>query len=130
LNANASHSGIWVGGNNPPLDWPNPGAGTKPSGNDRFIAAAEDAWDTHEFDHYDYWMGMHRSQGGNYWGNVLLNDPNVKTKLGQWMCAEQMVKLNNPVFSLNGEHAIWLDGQKISHRPQSQLDLAAKLYAQ
>ena len=30
-----------MGGNNPPLAWPNPQAGVKPAGNDRFIAAAE-----------------------------------------------------------------------------------------
>jgi hypothetical protein len=40
--SNAQHSGIWTGGYNPPLSWPNPGAGTKPQGNDRFSAAAED----------------------------------------------------------------------------------------
>ncbi len=30
-----------MGGYNPPLDWPNPQAGIKPAGNDRFSAAAE-----------------------------------------------------------------------------------------
>ena len=31
------------------------------------------------------------------------------------MCVEQMVKLNTPVTSSNGEHAIWVDGAKVSH---------------
>ena len=35
------HTGIWMGGNNPSLSWPNPQAGIKPVGNDRFIAGAE-----------------------------------------------------------------------------------------
>jgi len=34
------------------------------------------------------------------------------------MCVEQMVKLNNPVTALNGEHAIWLNGMKVSHLGQ------------
>ena len=36
--------------------------------------------------------------------------PAVSVSGGQWMCVEQMVKLNNPVSSANGEHAIWLNG--------------------
>src|SRR5439155_13740124 len=113
-----SHNGIWAGGYNPPLDWPNPQAGTKPAGNDRFSAAAEQNSSTTRFDHYDYWMDMHQSLDNNYWGNVLLNKPSVVGKTAQWMCVEQMIKLNNPVTASNGEQAIWLDGVKISHLGQ------------
>jgi hypothetical protein len=75
---NYQHSGIWMGGYNPPLAWPNPQAGTKPAGNDRFSASAEqNDWN---FDHYDYWMGMHLSNDGNYWGDHLLNDPSVQAR--------------------------------------------------
>ena len=113
-----THTGIWIGGHNPPLSSPNPQAGIKPAGNDRFIAAAEHNTETSRFDHYDYWMDMHQSADGNYWGNLLLNNPNVQARLGQWMCVEHMVKLNNPTTSFNGEHAIWLDGTKVSHLGQ------------
>lgn len=109
------HEGIWVGGYNPPLAWPNPRAGVKPVGNDRFSAAAEQSHLTSRFDHYDYWMNMRAAPDGSYWGNTLLNNPNVLGKRGQWMCVEHMVKLNNPVTASNGEHAIWLDGVKVSH---------------
>jgi hypothetical protein len=34
------------------------------------------------------------------------------------MCVEHMVKLNNPTTASNGEHAIWLDGVKVSHLGQ------------
>jgi hypothetical protein len=112
------HEGIWMGGHNPPISWPDPQAGLKPAGNDRFSAAAEQSDDRTHFDHYDYWMNMRISGDGKYWGNTLLNNPNVKAKTGQWMCVEQMVKLNNPVTSFNGEHAIWLDGVKVSHLGQ------------
>ena len=110
-----SHNGIWIGGRNPSVNWPDPKAGTRPVGNDRFSAAAEQANTTSQFDHYDYWMNMHLSNDGSYWGNRLLNDPSVTGRTGQWMCVEHMVKLNNPVSESNGEHAIWLDGVKISH---------------
>ena len=109
------HHGIWTGGYNPPLAWPNPRAGLKPAGNDLFSAAAEQDGATLRMDHYDYWMDMHLSNDGNYWGNLLLNNPNVLGKAGQWMCVEQMVKLNNPVSASNGEHAIWVDGVQVSH---------------
>jgi hypothetical protein len=113
---NYQHSGIWMGGYNPALAWPNPQAGTKPTGSDRFSAAAEqNDWD---FDHYNYWMGMHQSNDGNYWGDHLLNEPNVQAAGDQWMCVEQMVKLNTPVTASNGEHAIWINGVKVSHLGQ------------
>lgn len=112
------HTGIWVGGYNPPLRWPNPQAGLKPVGNDRFSAAAEQNNVTYRFDHYNYWMNMHVSNDGRYWGNFLLNNPAVQANAGRWTCVEQMVKLNNPVTSANGEHAIWLDGVKVSHLGQ------------
>jgi chitodextrinase len=117
-NNDYSHNGMWMGGNNPPLSWPNPQAGTRPTGSDRFIASAEQNTQTNRFDHYDYWMGMRQSSDGNYWGNLLLNNPNVQADAGQWTCVEQMVKLNNPVSASNGEHAIWLNGVKVSHLGQ------------
>jgi hypothetical protein len=114
---NYQHTGIWMGGYNPPAGWPNPQAGTRPSGNDRFSAAAEQNG-LNRFDHYNYWMGMHQSNDGMYWGNHLLNDPDVQAAGGQWMCVEQMVKLNAPVTASNGEHAIWINGVKVSHLGQ------------
>jgi hypothetical protein len=107
-----------MGGYNPPLGWPNPQAGVKPTGSDRFIAAAEQNTMTNRFDHYAYWMGMRPGGDGSHWGNLLLNDPNVQAPADRWVCVEQMVKLNNPVSSANGEHAIWLDGVKVSHLGQ------------
>jgi hypothetical protein len=112
------HTGIWMGGYNPSLAWPNPQAGTKPAGSDRFIAAAEQNTLTNRFDHYNYWMNMRPSSDGMFWGNHLLNNEGVQAKTGQWMCVEQMVKLNNPVSASNGEHAIWMDDVKVSHLGQ------------
>jgi hypothetical protein len=110
-----SHNGAWVGGHNPPVAFPDPQAGIKPVGNDRFSASAEQNSVNSRFDHYDYWMNMHQSLDTKFWGNVLLNSPSVIGRTAQWMCVEHMVKLNNPVTAFNGEHAIWLDGVKVSH---------------
>jgi hypothetical protein len=109
------HEGIWVGGRNPVTNWPDPQAGIKPAGNDRFMASAEQSDDSSHFDHYDYWMDMRVHGDGKYWGNMLLMDPDVKVPRGQWTCIEHMVKLNNPVSASNGEHAIWINGVKVSH---------------
>jgi hypothetical protein len=109
------HTGVWMGGYNPAISWPNPQAGSKPAGNDRFIAAAEQNTQTNRFDHYNYWMNMRPSSDGRYWGNLLLNNASVQATAGGWTCVEQMVKLNNPVSDSNGEHAIWLNGVKVSH---------------
>ena len=112
---NYHHTGIWMGGYNPPLNYPNPQAGNKPAGNDRFSGSAEPSNSTFRFDHYDYWMDMHQSADGFYWGNLLLNNPSLHVNAGQWMCVEQMIKLNNPVTASNGEHQIWVDGVSVSH---------------
>lgn len=110
-----THAGVWMGGHNPPLMWPNPQAGVKPAGHDRFSAAAEQSASTSRFDHYDYWMNMRPYAASQYWGNTLLNHPNVSVATDRWACVEHMVKLNQPTSSPNGEHAIWLDGVKVSH---------------
>jgi hypothetical protein len=60
-------------------------------------------------------MDMRPDAGGAYWGDLLLNNPSVQAPRNQWVCVEHMVKLNNPVSSSNGEHAIWLNGVKVSH---------------
>jgi hypothetical protein len=112
------HSGIWMGGNNPVSAWPDPGAGARPSGSDKFIASAEQNTVTYRFDHYNYYYNMHADGGGTYWGNFLLNNPAIQAGANQWVCVEHMVKMNNPVSANNGEHAVWLNGTKISHLGQ------------
>jgi hypothetical protein len=56
---------------------------------------------------------MRKASDGQYWGNTLLNNPSVTVPANQWVCVEHMVKLNDPAVS-NGEHAIWLNGTKVS----------------
>src|SRR5207248_9739359 len=47
------HSGIQVGGYNPPSAWPDPHAGEKPAGNDSFLAGAGQLYNLCSFDCYD-----------------------------------------------------------------------------
>jgi hypothetical protein len=115
---NYHHAGMWIGGSNPMSAWPDPIAGSKPNGDDRFIAAGEENNLTHAYEHYNYWMGMHPDGVGSYWGNFLLNNPAVQANPGQWVCLEQMVKMNSPTSAWNGEHALWINGVKVSHLGQ------------
>jgi hypothetical protein len=106
------HSGLWFGGYNPPLSYPDPHAGVKPTGSDRFSIGLEP--DT-EFtgvpmDFYAYWMGMHSWKSdptgavGDYWGNTLLHDAEFRMQSNTWICYEVHLKLNpNPA---NGSGAI------------------------
>lgn len=116
------HTGGRLGGYNPPTNWPQGGAGIKPTGSDRFSIAAEPNGDfpyttdgSPRFDFYIYWMNMRNSSDGKYWGNDFINDPNIMTVFDKWVCVEVMVKLNNPLSSYNGELAMWIDGKKIIH---------------
>jgi hypothetical protein len=109
------HTGTWLGGYNPPLTYPNPQAGVRPDGDDRFsIGPESDSANSDRWMSYTYWKGM-RISGGTYWGNVLLNEAAQNMARNRWYCVEAMVKLNNPVSDYNGELAIWMDGQKILH---------------
>jgi hypothetical protein len=109
------HDGVEMGGYNPPSSWPIGGAGSRPTGTNLFSASAEQTDDTTRFDHYDYWVKMRPDGKGDYWGNTLLNDPAVTVAPAQWTCIEHMVKLNDSPTSSNGEHAIWINGIKVSH---------------
>jgi hypothetical protein len=108
------HTGGYLGGYNPPTNWPQGGAGIRPSGNDRFSSVAEPVTSDGRFDFYTYWMHMRGASDG-FWGNDFIQDPNLKITRDQWMCVEIMIKLNNPVSSFNGEMALWVNGQKVSH---------------
>jgi hypothetical protein len=112
------HSGGWLGGFNPPTNWPQGGAGTRPTGSDRFSIGPEPSDPARRFDLYTYWMDMRPSPDGNYWGNTLVHDPSLVAKPDRWMCVEVMVKMNNPPTENNGELALWIDGNAIVHLRQ------------
>lgn len=109
-----THSSGWFGGYAPPSDWPQPHAGIRPNGTERFSIAAEPVNDSDQLDFYTYWMGMRGGPSGD-WGNWLINDPSLVIQRDRWTCIEIMAKLNQPVAASNGELALWMDGKLVSH---------------
>jgi hypothetical protein len=108
------HAGGQIGGFNPPTDWPQGGAGDKPTGSDRFSIGVEPGANL-RLDLYTYWMNMRPSPTGEYWGNTFIQDPRVVVTPDRWTCIEVMVKMNNPVSGSSGELALWVDGAQIIH---------------
>jgi hypothetical protein len=109
------HAGGWIGGYNPPTDWPQGGANEKPTGSDRFSIGPEPVNSALRFDMYTYWMNMRSSPTGDYWGNTFVQNPGVAVQTNRWMCVEVMVKMNTPASANNGELALWIDGTQIIH---------------
>ena len=103
------HHFVWLGGYNPSTPWPQGGAGVRPDGDERFTSGIEPSGGG-RWDFYTYWMGMHASPGGNFFGNDFNPDPPVPVVEGDWTCVEFMIKLNEPVTASNGEQAFWIDG--------------------
>jgi hypothetical protein len=98
------HSGMWIGGYNPAEPYPNPQAGLKPNGDDRFSVAVEPVWNVGmpgtRFDFYDYWMAMHSwmavptNDGTSYYGNSMIHANAFTLDEGTWVCLELHVRVN------------------------------------
>jgi len=110
--APVGHFGAAIGGYNPPTVWPQGGAGSRPTGKDRFTTGVESYGDKWAWDFYTYWQGMHAHGDGKYWGTTfLVYGPKPPVEKGKWICVETMVKMNNPITSSNGLQAFWIDGR-------------------
>jgi hypothetical protein len=113
------HTGVWLSGYNPPLDWPSPQAGLRPSGDDRFSVSVEPmgagSSPGPRLDFYNYWMKMHSwmdqpSGDGAYWGNTLVHQSGFRVTNDAWMCIEIHVKLNpSPSSAAGAELTVWKD---------------------
>ncbi len=113
------HSGIRLGGNNPPSTKnPTSPAGVKPNGSDFFYLGAEPTQEkvtASTFDFFNYWPEMRTTSffPGKYYGNSFINNPNVTIALDQWNCIEVRLKLNSPTAS-DGEISMWINGVLVS----------------
>jgi hypothetical protein len=117
------HSGGWIGGYNPATDWPQGGAGLRPTGYDLFSVGPEPVNSALRFDLYTYWMGMSGDGNGNYWGNHFIKNDGIALPADRWVAVEVMLKMNSPVTATNGELAAWLDGRKVLDlKPGATLD--------
>jgi hypothetical protein len=119
-NAPWHHTGVWIGGYNPPSRWPSPQAGLKPDGDDRFHVSFEpmEQGPAPRMDFYNYWMKMHSwmdqpSGDTAYYGNSLVHEPTLTAK-DTWQCFEIHVKLNpSPASGAGAELGLWVDDQSI-----------------
>lgn len=119
------HTGVWIGGYNPPANWPSPMAGLKPNGDDRFSVSYEpmgaDGSPNPRMDFYNYWMQMHSWMPvpmGNtaYYGNTLVHKNSAALPDDTWMCIEIHVKLNpNPANGAGAELDLWVNGNTVAH---------------
>jgi len=110
------HSGLWFGGYNPALTYPDPRAGLKPAGNDLFSVGLEPAttFTNVPMEFYNYWMGMHSWQTdptgapGDYYGNTLLHDAEFRMQSDTWVCYEVHLKLNpDPTSGAGAVLQVW-----------------------
>jgi len=111
------HTGVWVGGYNPPSRWPDPRAGLRPSGDDRLSVSVEPVFDlggaAPRLDFYDYWATMHSwmaqpSGSTAYYGNTLVHQSAFTVDEGSWVCLEVHVQLNpDPASSRGAVLEVW-----------------------
>ena len=109
------HHFFHVGGYHPATPWPQGGAGQRPRGSERFSTGVEPFGNNWRWDYYSYWMEMRGSPPrGQTWGNSFIHDRAINVQRGKWTCAELMMKMND-VGQSNGEMALWIDSQLVSH---------------
>jgi hypothetical protein len=109
------HHFFHTGGYNPATPWAQGGAGERPVGNERFTTGVEPHGNNWRWDYYSYWMKMRGSPPrGQCWGNSFIHDSSLKVTRGRWQCLELMMKVND-VGQSNGEMALWIDGDLVSH---------------
>lgn len=109
------HFGTCVGGNNPSTRWPMVRAGEPTQGDTSFWVGIEPFGNRWQWDYYTYWCEMRGSPPrGQTWGNSFIHNDRLKVRRGEWTCLEIMVKMND-VGNSNGEMALWIDGQQVSH---------------
>ncbi|HEX9283918.1 MAG TPA: hypothetical protein VF882_09015 [Gemmatimonadales bacterium] len=120
------HTGVWFGGYNPPSLWPNPQAGTRPSGDDRVSFSIEPVWGIGApnvaLDFYNYWMTMHTcsSCGGAYWGNALISRNAFTAADNTWACLEIHAKLNtNTASDAGAVLEVWKNDALIQRFPET-----------
>ncbi len=119
------HTGVWIGGYAPPSAYPNPQAGLKPNGDDRFSVSIEPVYGVGmpnpRFDFYNYWMQMHSwmaqpSGTTAYYGNSLVHQNSFTANDDTWACLELHVKLNTDVTSSAGAVLeVWKDDVLVQH---------------
>src|SRR5262249_21098697 len=103
----------------PPTPWPKGGAGLKPDGDKKFTTELGPwgRWGKVPppgmLHFYSYWHEMKPDAHGDYWGKLYEEDNQEPIQPGRWYCLEFMLKANSKPELADGEHAFWVDGNKI-----------------
>lgn len=109
-----SHSGGWVGGQNPASNFLFSTCCNRPTGTNFFYSGALPL--NEQFDLYTDWMEMKISPDNvNYYGNSFIHNPKFALTRNQWHVVEVMLKMNNPTTGRNGELRAWLNGIEVIH---------------
>jgi hypothetical protein len=121
------HSGMWFGGYNPPMAFPQPMAGISPAGDDRFSLAIEPVFGNagaERFDFYAYWMRMHSympepfppNDGTAYYGNSMIHQDGFTLDEDSWVCLEVHVRLNtDPASGAGAVLDVWKNDVPVAH---------------
>jgi hypothetical protein len=103
------HSGVYMGGSNPPVEYPFPHAGTRPTGEDFFWLSLEPVGQglNAPLDLYVSWMGMRSWKAANpgprdFFGNTLIHKEDFRVRSDKWTCYELHLKLNSDPASAAG----------------------------
>jgi hypothetical protein len=116
------HSGVWIGGYDPPLPFPYPRAGLRPSGSGWYSIGLEPiaSFPHVPMDLYTYWRGMHSwrtaptGARGDYFGNTLLHDPRLPLEPNTWVCYEIHLRLNpDPESAAGAVLEVWANDRLV-----------------
>src|SRR5215469_2733083 len=115
------HTGVYFGGNNPPLKYPFPHAGTRPAGNDFFWLSLEPVGQgvNAPLDFYTSWMEMRSWKPANpgprdFYGNTLIHAADFRVRSDKWTCYEIHLKLNpDPASAAGAVLEIWENNAQV-----------------
>lgn len=126
-----SHTGVWMGGLNPPMPSP-PGLCCHWPEGDHAFSVGFEIFDPLTFDFYNYWVEMKRwgeivtprapkevdpitsTLKAKASGNRLMRNSRPKVVPGKWYSVEFRVKMNEPSSARNGQLSLWIDGVPVA----------------
>lgn len=125
------HTGVWMGGLNPPSPFP-PGLCCHWPEGDHAFSVGFEIFDSFTFDFYNYWVEMERwgeivtprapkevdphtsTLKAKASGNHLMRNARPKVVPGKWYSVEFCVKMNEPSPARNGQLSLWIDGVPVA----------------
>src|SRR5215469_1598020 len=125
------HTGVWMGGLNPPMPT-HPGLCCHWPEGDYAFSVAFEIFDLFTLDFYNYWVEMKRwgdivtpraskefdpiavMLKAKAAGNRLMRNSRPKVAPGKWYSVEFRVKMNEPSSARNGQLGLWINGVPVA----------------